>query len=228
MNKIIKDEPMKNKKIYKPYVLLILNCERYKHKADKQNETWLKSLQTQNDIVYFHIIGSKEKFNDSSNVDYMFDDEKRILYTSTKDDYLSLPDKIITAINAVNQRYEYKYIFKTDDDQDLVDPGFFNKLMTLLNSKTYHYGGYSLSVQDHYSTYHTVHNELPKQLFLKATNYCNGRFYLLSKEAAENLLKKKSQISTHIIEDHAIGLYLDNIYKKKSLYLITSNYFKDF
>jgi hypothetical protein len=227
-------------KICMPYILLILNCEKYKHKADQQNKTWLKPLQTQDNIVYFHIIGSKEKCETTA-VEYIFDDENRILYTSTKDDYLSLPDKIITAINAVNERYDYKYIFKTDDDQDLIDPLFFNKLITLLNSDTdtdtsngngngkvkYHYGGYQISVPDHYSSYHVVHNELPKQLFLKATKYCNGRFYLLSKEAVENILKKKSEISTHIIEDHAIGLYLDDIYKKKSLYLNTTTYFKD-
>lgn len=242
---IVKPSPKKEKekeekerpieKICMPYILLILNCERYKHKADQQRNTWLKPLQTQDNIVYFHIIGSKEKC-ESTAVEYIFDDEKRILYTSTKDDYLSLPDKIITAIDAVNERYDYKYIFKTDDDQDLINPIFFNKLITLLNSKSdtdtetgkYHYGGNQISVPDHYSSYHVVHAELPKQLFLKATKYCNGRFYLLSKEAVENILKKKSELSAHIIEDHAIGLYLDDIYKKKGLYFNTSAYFKDY
>jgi len=218
---------LKKDKINKSFILLILNCEKYRYKAEKQNNTWLKALKECKDIDYFHIIGSKEICKKSK--PYEFDNENRILYTYTKDDYLSLPDKIITAINAINNTYHYKYIFKTDDDQDLTKPQFFNHIMQLLsiNSENYHYGGFKISVQDHYSTYYMIHNELPKKLFLKETEYCNGRFYLLSKEAVENLLKKKEDISKHIIEDHAIGLYLDDIYKIKYLNLKTRNYFVD-
>ena len=212
-------------KIVTPYILLILNCEKYKYKAEKQKQTWLKNIQ--DNMVYFHIIGSKEKCASSTEHDYVIDHENNILYTSTNDDYLSLPDKIITAMKAINETYEYKYIFKTDDDQDLIQPSFFKTIISLLTPSKYHYGGFHISVPDHYSTYYTVHNELPKQLFLKGTTYCNGRFYLLSKEAVENLLKKKQEISKHIIEDHAIGLYLDNEYKQKFLPLNSNKYFKD-
>jgi hypothetical protein len=245
-------------KVNKPFVLLILNCEKYRHKAEKQNETWLKVIRENKDIDYFHIIGSKEKCATTSKK-HVFDNDNRILYTATNDDYLSLPDKIITAMNAINETYHYKYIFKTDDDQNLIQPSFFKTIMQILSIPSkgsadasgaspsgsadasgvkgaaplaaplpYHYGGFKISVPDHYSTYYTVHNELPRQLFLKATEYCNGRFYLLSKEAVENLLKKKDDISKHIIEDHAIGLYLDSQYRQKCLGLKTGNYFKDF
>ena len=213
-------------KIVTPYILLILNCEKYKYKADKQKQTWLKNIQEYQNMVYFHIIGNKEKCAASS-LDYILDNENHILYTSTNDDYLSLPDKIITAMKAINETYDYEYIFKTDDDQDLIQPSFFKTIIPLLNPSKYHYGGLHMRVPDHYSNYYRVHNELPKQLFLKGTTYCNGRFYLLSKEAVENLLKKKQEISKHIIEDHAIGLYLDNEYKQKCLLLNSSKYFKD-
>jgi len=230
-------------KITIPYILLILNCEKYKYKADKQKQTWLKNIQEYKNMVYFHIIGSKEKCaeyadkeSDDNECDdkecvykeYILDHKNHILYTSTNDDYLSLPDKIITAMKAINETYDYEYIFKTDDDQDLIQPSFFKTIIPILNQYKYHYGGLNIVVPDHYSSYYRVHNELPKQLFLKGTNYCNGRFYLLSKEAVENLLKKKEEISKHIIEDHAIGLYLDNEYKKKCLILNSNNYFKDY
>lgn len=211
-------------KMKTPYILLILNCEKYRHKAEKQRQTWLKNIPK--NMAYFHIIGSKEKCASVSQ-EYIIDHENHMLYTSTNDDYLSLPDKIITAINAINDTYEYEYIFKTDDDQDLIQPSFFKTIISLLNPSKYHYGGFRLSVPDHYSTYYTVHNELPKQLFLKATEYCNGRFYLLSKEAVENLLKNKQEISKHIIEDHAIGLYLEREISQKCLVINTSKYFKD-
>jgi hypothetical protein len=248
-------------KVNKPFILLILNCEKYRHKAEKQKETWLKAIRENKDMDYFHIIGSKEKCAATSKK-HLFDNDNRILYTATNDDYLSLPDKIITAMNAINETYHYKYIFKTDDDQNVIQPSFFKTIMQILSIPSkgsepngagsagsanasnasngsadasgvkgvspYHYGGFKISVPDHYSTYYTVHNELPRKLFLKATEYCNGRFYLLSKEAVENLLKKKEDISKHIIEDHAIGLYLDSQYKQKCLGLKTDNYFKDF
>lgn len=208
-------------KINKKYILLILNCEKYRYKAEKQKQSWLKNID--NNIEYFHIIGNKDK---CGNCDYLFDNQNNILYTSTLDHYLSLPHKIITAIKAINETYDYEYIFKTDDDQDLVKP-LFETIIPLLESSKYHYGGFSVSVPDHYSKYYTIHNELSKDLFLKGTTYCNGRFYLLSKYAVQNLLEKEKEISNQIIEDHAIGLYLDKEYKEKCLILKTHKYFKD-
>ena len=211
-------------KILKPFILLILNCEKYRKKAENQKKTWLKNIENDTDIDYFHIIGNKDK---CSNKEYYFDNDNRILYTSTNDDYLSLPHKIITAMKAIHDTYDYKYIFKTDDDQMLIEPNFFNTLKTLLIKSVYHYGGYKLNVPDHISTYYLVHDILPRDLFLKGTEYCNGRFYLLSKSAVENLLIKQKQISKHIIEDHAIGLYLDDEYKKKCLVFNSKKYFID-
>ena len=102
------------------YILLILNCYKYKYKADRQIETWLKKLNS--NIIYFHVIGDVEKCknNDNDSADYFFDFHNKILYTKTKDDYLSLPHKVITALEAVNNTYNYDYIFKTDDDQILI------------------------------------------------------------------------------------------------------------
>lgn len=208
--------------IKQKYILLILNCYKYIDKANKQREGWLKNLN--NDIIYFHIIGDSIKCNSH---EYIFDFSNNILYTNTKDDYLSLPHKVITALKAINCTYEYEYIFKTDDDQNLVNCNFFSILINLLKGKEYNYGGYMINVNDHYSTYYTVHNELPKKLFLKGTSYCNGRFYLLSKKAVEYLLPKYNLISQHIIEDHAIGLYLDDNIKKPILIINSNKYFID-
>jgi hypothetical protein len=210
------------------YILLILNCYKYKYKADKQIETWLKKLDS--NIIYFHVIGDVEKCkvnNDNDNTDYFFDFYNKILYTKTKDDYLSLPHKVITALEAVNHTFNYDYIFKTDDDQELVDDGFFNKMMTTLSTKNYNYGGQLLNVNDHYSRYYTVHSELPKNLLLRRTSYCSGRFYFLSKAAVVNLVCKKEHIKEHVIEDHAIGYYMDEHLKKNALHFLSDRFFRD-
>jgi len=206
------------------YILLILNCYKYKYKAKIQSETWLKKLD--NNVIYFHVIGDIKKCKDNN---YFFDFNNKILYTKTKDDYLSLPDKVITAIEAINCTYNYDYIFKTDDDQKLVMDDFFTKMIKTLSSSSikYNYGGRLLRVNDFYSTYYTIHSELPKNLLLKKTNYCSGRFYFLSKAAVMNLLEKSELIKQHIIEDHAIGYYLDDDLKKNTFYLLSDKFFHD-
>jgi hypothetical protein len=207
------------------YILLILNCYKYKYKAEKQIETWLKKLKN-SDLIYFHVIGDTDKCRDNGN-DYFFDVDNKILYTKTKDDYLSLPEKVITALQAVNSKYNYDYIFKTDDDQELIVDDFFSTIIKILSSKRYNYGGRLLHVNDHYSTYYTVHSELPKKLLLKKTSYCSGRFYFLSKAAVMNLLEKRELIKEHIIEDHAIGYYIDDGLKKNILNLLSDRFFRD-
>lgn len=200
--------------IHCDYVLLILNCKSYKHKADLQKELWLSNLPE--NIRYFHIIGDTESCTDKS---YHFDFDNNILYVPTNDDYISLPHKIITALNAVNDTFNYKYIYKTDDDQILIQPDFFNHLNRQLENKNNcHYGGFSLRVKTHVSKYNRVHPCLPDNLVLSETVYCNGRFYLLSKKAVEHLLTNEEKIKTHYIEDHAIGLYLADELKENLLH----------
>jgi hypothetical protein len=213
------------------YILLILNCYKYKYKAERQIETWLKKLDNKNNnsnnnIIYFHVIGDVEKCK-NNDANYFFDFYNKILYTKTNDDYLSLPHKVITALEAVNHTFNYDYIFKTDDDQELVDDGFFNKMMTTLSTKNYNYGGRLLNVNDHYSTYYTVHSELPKKILLRRTSYCSGRFYFLSKAAVVNLVCKKEHIKEHVIEDHAIGYYMDEHLKKNALHFLSDRFFRD-
>ena len=204
-------------------VLLILNCYKYKEKAEMQKRTWLKTIDS--NIEYFHVIGDKEK---CGNNDFVFDYERRELLVNTMDDYNSLPSKVIYALDAVNSTYNYKYIFKTDDDQRLVHPEFLTELPKYLkNSQTHHYGGFIVNVEDHISKYYTVHDCLPHDLLLKKCIYCNGRFYLLSKPAIDNLLTNKAKICEHIIEDHSIGLYLDDKYKENMLYFDTRVIFND-
>tara|TARA_Y100000591_G_C21776729_1_gene668756 strand:+ start:534 stop:1169 length:636 start_codon:yes stop_codon:yes gene_type:complete len=205
------------------YILLILNCYKYESKANIQRSTWLRKLPS--NITYFHVIGDIEKCNGNA---YLIDYEKHILYVSTKDDYNSLPHKVISAFHAINDSYDFKYIFKTDDDQKLIKDDFFEKITKILsfNSKC-HYGGTLVSVEDHISQYYHIHNCLPKNLLLKKTSYCNGRFYLLSKYAIENLLQKYDKIKEHYIEDHAIGLYLDDKYKDNMFPFNSKDIFQD-
>jgi len=209
--------------IEQEFVLLIMNCKKYVKKAVFQKMTWLKKLPGY--LKYYHVIGDEKLEND-----FNFDQEERILWVKTPDDYNSLPKKVVAAYNAVNISFNYKYILKTDDDQILVKENFFNTITTLIkNAKPkLHYGGYIVDVKKSYlSQYHKIHIELPKYLPVLATKYCSGRFYFLSKDAVIDLLSKKEKITTEFLEDYAIGYNLSDTFKTNILNISTNKIFTD-
>ena len=211
------------------YILLIFNCQRYRHKALKQKDTWLPLLPKT--LIYFHVIGDPELTNS-----YQFLTDENILLVKVDDDYNSLPKKVIRAFKAIKETYQFKYIFKTDDDQQVTNIKFFDTIMSLLNRKyddpdtRIHYGGHVVDVKQTYqSQYYRIHSELPQDLLVQATKYCSGRFYFLSSDSTGYLInEKKEQIETEFLEDYANGYYLKDIYKMNMLPLDTNKYFIDF
>jgi len=212
--------------INQPFILLILNCKKYNFKANKQKQTWLLNLPS--NIIYFHVIGSKDL-----NQDFIFDYEQKILYVKTEDDYLSLPKKVLAAYYAINETFIFNYIFKTDDDQNLVNIKFLESVMNVLDKKVpkIHYGGHIVDVINPYlSQYYKIHPELPHDMIIQTTKYCSGRFYFLSNEAVFSLTnyKKKHLIEKELLEDYAIGYNLPGFLKENMLNLTTEKYFIDF
>lgn len=206
------------------YILLIMNCEKYREKADLQKETWLKSLPSY--LTYYHVLG-----NENIVEPFVFDHEQHVLTVKTMDDYNSLPKKVIASFQAAYETFHnLKYIFKTDDDQELTNTKFFDTMITLLNSKKpkTHYGGYIVDIIKPYlSQYCLIHPELPQDLILQQTKYCSGRFYFLSQHAVVNLISKKETIGKEYLEDYAIGLNLSQYYKENILHIDSNKYFKD-
>jgi hypothetical protein len=204
-------------------IMLIMNCKKYEWKADIQRNTWLKSIP--DFIKYYHVIG-----NEDLETEYKFFQEANILYVKTPDDYNSLPNKVISSFKAINETFSYKYIFKTDDDQNLINEKFFEVLYNLLNAKgcSIHYGGHIVEVNTPYlSEYYKIHPELPKELPIQITKYCSGRFYFLSHKAVQNLLTKRETIIKEFLEDYAIGYNLHNFFKNNILKLNTNKAFID-
>ena len=209
--------------INQDFILLIMNCKKYENKARIQKATWLKTIPPY--LKYYHVIG-----DETMDSDFIFDDVKQVLWVKTPDDYNSLPKKVIQSYIAVNSTFDYKYIFKTDDDQMLTNNNFFNTITKLITNKnpTSHYGGYVVDVPFSYlSQYHIIHPELPKYLPVYATKYCNGRFYFLSKLAVEDLISKKVNIMNEYLEDYAIGFNLDERYKIDILNIAINKIFTD-
>jgi len=208
--------------ISQEYIMLIMNCQKYIKKAKFQKMTWLKSIPPF--LLYYHVIGEPKL-----NVDYKFDNENNILWVKVNDDYNSLPKKVIRAYKATYETFNFKYLFKTDDDQILVNNKFFDIIKSITNiPKKIHYGGYIIDVKQNYlSQYHKIHPELPLHLPILQTKYCSGRFYFLSNQAITNLISKTSFIENEYLEDYAIGFYLDSYYKLDMINIMTNKYFTD-
>ena len=204
------------------YILLIMNCKKYIKKAKFQRMTWLRDIPSY--LIYYHVIGEPNLESD-----YKFDHESKILWIKVEDDYNSLPKKVIRAYNAVSQTFCFNYIFKTDDDQILVNKNYFNILIEILNKRpNIHYGGFVVDIKhNHFSDYHKLHPELPPNLPLFKTKYCSGRFYFLSNYSVGYLLKKQDEIENEYFEDYAIGFHLNETYKDNMLYLSTNKFFTD-
>jgi hypothetical protein len=205
------------------FILLIFNCEKYRYKALKQKQTWLNNFTI---MPFFHVIGNPEL-----TTDYHIDIDEHILYVKVNDDYNSLPKKVIAAYEAIYKEYVFKYIFKTDDDQNLIQTQFINIIANLLQTKIpkIHYAGHIIDVDKPYlSQYNNIHPELPNNLPILQTQYCSGRFYVLSDLAVHQLISKKESISKEYLEDYAIGYHLDPILKTNIFNIQTNKYFVDF
>jgi hypothetical protein len=209
--------------IEQDFIMLIMNCKKYYKKALFQKQTWLKTIP--NYLLFYHVIG-----DETLDSEYKFDNETKILWVRVSDDYNSLPNKVITAYKAVFDTFNFKYLFKTDDDQILLNKKFFETLVGIINksSPRLHYGGFIVDIkQNHLSQYHKIHPELPEYLQILETKYCSGRFYFLSKLAILNLLSKRERIVKEYLEDYAIGFNLDNYFKLNMLSLPTHKFFTD-
>jgi hypothetical protein len=209
--------------IKQEYIMLIMNCKKYAKKATFQKMTWLPHIPDY--LRFYHVIGNPEL-----DTKYTFDNEKNILWIKVEDDYNSLPKKVIRAYEAIYETFDFNYMFKTDDDQILVNDKFFDIIKGLTSSKIskIHYGGYIINVKQNYlSQYHRIHPELPEYLPILQTKYCTGRFYFLSNQAINNLITKKESIEEEYLEDYAIGYYLDDVYKLNMMNLLTNQLFKD-
>jgi hypothetical protein len=214
---------MDNGKIKQDYLLLIMNCVKYRKKALIQKSDWLQRIPSY--LKYYHVIG-----NENMDKDFLIDEEERVIWVKAKDDYNSLPSKVISAFSAIQQTHSFKYIFKSDDSVLLQNDKFFDTIIGVITRMVpkVHYGGKIVNVEIPYmSKYYLLHPELPKDMIIQSTKYCTGSLYFLSSEAVSNLLTKRESVCKEYLEDYAVGLNLHPFFKKIMLPISTDKYFKE-
>jgi len=224
MDELITDKlTCNNEKINQDYLLLIMNCVKYRKKALVQKSDWLQRIPLY--LKYYHVIG-----NEKMQKDFLIDEEDRIIWVKAKDDYNSLPSKVIAAFSAIQQTHTFKYIFKSDDSVLLQNDKFFDIIIGVITRMVpkVHYGGKIINVEIPYmSKYYLLHPELPKDMIIQSTKYCTGSLYFLSSEAVTNLISKRESVCKEYLEDYAVGLNLHPFFKKIMLPISTDKYFKE-
>jgi hypothetical protein len=179
--------------------LMILNCEKYRHKAEVQKNTWLKEIT----IPWFHIIG-----NPNLTTQFEVDTTNHVLYVKCKDTYESLPMKTYSAICAIRQMFpDITHILKTDDDMKC-NVENFNNVRSNISDCDY-VGGF-ITCFEHISEYHypNVEEHLRTPVLMKDTYYCPGRFYILSSKAIDVIINSKDWFASNMMEDYAVGYLL--------------------
>lgn len=201
--------------------MFILNCKKYNRKRLIQNATWTKELS----FPWFHVIGDPDMATD-----FMHDAENHLLTVKCKDTYEQLPMKSHLAVRAIVDLFpEVEYILKTDDDMKCNLPKLQEFIHTDMRPNDY--GGEFIEVVDHTSVYHypNVAEEFKKPVTLLGTAYCPGRFYFLSRRAADAICSGASRdfFETQMFEDYSIGYIATRIPGGKYITINARSIFSD-
>ena len=216
------------------YILMILSCKKYlKERREGQIEQFLKNNETMQGIQYFHLEGDQTKFVDNPELKYIVDEKNNIIYTNTKDDYLSLPHKIICGLTAIYDNYKFEYILKTDDDQRLLVLDIFKQIHPQLKEKKPDYFGRIGYMQEQEERGNPIVHAVdgfPKGYIVgDGLPFGHGRLYGLSHRNVEFLVKNKYEnIKKELAEDWAIAKNQKVEYRKNCLFIETNSVFMDY
>ena len=114
-----------------------------------------------------------------------------------------LQDNILSVIEAVNQRFDYKYIFKTNYNETMINPKSFGNLLNVLNQQNYAFVGES---QDNNQT----------------DTFVTSKGFFLANNTVTEILERKMN------DNKEISSYLDSSYKNSTIYFDANSIFKTY
>ena len=148
--------------------------------------------------LYIRVVG-----DESISESYQFNNAKCTLYMKMENSINVLQDNILSIIEAVNQRFDYKYIFKLNYNETMINPKSFGNLLNALNQNNYAFVGDS---QDNNQT----------------DAFVTGKGFFLSNNTVTEILERKMN------DNKEISSYLDSNYKNSSIYFDANSIFKTY
>lgn len=224
-NDFLKNDSFKNDSLKDDFILMILSCKKYEtERRVGQIKQFLQNNNIMNGMRYFHIVGDTTNMNsDELEKGYKIDETNNIIYTNTKDDYLSLPHKTIMGFKALLDNYSFKYIYKSDDDQRVIVPTLFIDISKalLLNKPDYAGNMYILprKIETYQPRVHAADGFPSNYIVGDGKPFTNGRLYALSRRNIEDLTsnEKFDLIKKELSEDWAIAKYQKDEYRMNNL-----------
>tara|TARA_Y100000389_G_C17054967_1_gene314599 strand:+ start:28 stop:393 length:366 start_codon:yes stop_codon:yes gene_type:complete len=105
-----------------------------------------------------------------------------------------LQDNILSIIEAVNERFDYKYIFKINYNSTINNPKSFSELLNILNQNSYSFVG---DTPDDNET----------------DTFTRGRYFVLQNNTVTDILERKMN------NNDEISSHLDSSYNNSSIYI---------
>ncbi len=200
-------KPLSEKEINGPILFLIISCVAYKERRDVLKDYYAKHLRKGDKAIF--VVGGAKKT--------LYNRKTDTLHLAAGDLYEDLPEKVLKAIAFAHQNFEYRYLFKVDDDVvinfDLfypavsnVESDYFGRRVPSVRgskpSETWHFGKTSES---------SKYFNKPFKFNGGPTYWACGGIYGLSKRATSEIdaaVTNKIEFSDYIYEDHTIATIL--------------------
>jgi hypothetical protein len=148
--------------------------------------------------LYIRVVG-----DESISESYQFNNTKCTLYMNMENSITMLQDNILSIIEAVNQKFDYKYIFKINYNETLINAKSFGELLDEVNQQNYAFVGDS---PDNNQT----------------DTFVTGKGFFLSNNTVTEILERKMN------DNKEISSYLDSNYKNSSIYFDANSIFKTY
>ena len=189
-----------NNNFSKNIIILIITCAKNIKKISILRQLWVHQLKVFGITVLF-VVG-----NNKTKPTYIKDD---IIFVNGSDFYEGLPEKIFQAYKFIYQNFQFKYIYKVDDDV-IINP--LNLIKTRLKGD---YIGIKKIVDKSFNRY--WHKGKCKDSSLNNIGYPLNRIYydtyhakgesgyFLSKKAIDCIMKYEKYIITDLYEDKVFG-----------------------
>jgi len=192
----------------KRIIILVLSCENFYHRRISCYNTWFGDILKNFSKYVTPLFFSFSKINRINKIDIL---EKYTVYLECTDDYDSVPKKIYSSIEYINNNYDYDYIFKCDDDTYIN----IENLLKFLENKSFDYCGREAGIIKETSWVSGSPysgNSPTNHTGLKNCNAIyagGGAGYFLSKKSSKIILKNKEMFEIKGPEDVIVGYIMN-------------------
>ena len=189
-------------------VILVLSSPNTRNRRDTIRQTWMKGHEqrTQKVLVKFSLglkglsLDETEKL-ESENTIY----GDLLLLKNLRDSYFNLTMKVLETFVALNERYQFSYLMKCDDDTFVVLDVVLTELEQRRSERSYYWGFFD--GRAHVKR----HGKWKESLWFLSDRYLPyalGGGYVLSQDLVKRIVTNSAGLTLYNNEDVSVGVWL--------------------